>query len=396
MLEQLLAPAVKAFIRDHDHSDLHQLLLKRDRYPGIPVGLAVDQIRSRARAKYKLPQWHRQEGIVFPPPLSIEQCSSAATANFKAGWFTGENALDLTGGAGVDSYYLSRRFKRLIYVEQNAILAEIARHNFTVLGADNITVNNSSAELFLSSTTELFDLIYIDPARRMGDKKVFRWQDATPNVIELQSALVDKAKKVLIKGSPLMDIQLATHQLAYVEEVIVVAVNNEVKELLLLLNRLYDGPVSVRASNVQDNNIEEFKFYLFEEKQEELLIGKVNKYLYEPNAAILKSGGFKTVARKFNLIKLHLHTHLYTGDKSLPNFPGRVFSVNSILPFSKQELNSACPSGKANITVRNFPLSVAAIRKQTGLKDGGDQYLFAVTDYQNKKRILICEQLFNT
>ena len=380
----------------HERSDLYQLLLHRYKYPGIPVAPVVDQIRSRTKARTKLPEWHEQDDIVFPPPLSMEQCSSEAAAKFKARLYEGKLALDLTGGTGVDSYYLSKRYEKLVFVEQDKTLAEIAQHNFSVLGANHIEVVNSTAEDFLSTNSEQFDLIYIDPARRKEGKKVFRWEDATPNLLDLQSTLVAKANKVLIKGAPLMDISLAIEQLDFVEEVIVVAVEHEVKELLFVLNRHFNAEIVVRASNMRGQRIDNFNFVLNNEQQEVIGYNEISDYLYEPNAAIMKSGGFNTVAKEFNLSKLHKHTHLYTSKKRLPDFPGRVFNVNSVVPFDKKLIQAACPTGKANIRTRNFPVSVASFRKKTGLQDGGDQYLFAVTDYQNKKRVIICEQIFST
>lgn len=393
MLDDLLDANVRAFIKANAQADLHQLILKRDKFPGIPVAVAVDQIRSRLKAEHKLPLWYEDSHVIFPPPLSMEQCSSESAARFKANLFMGGNALDLTGGAGVDSFYLAQQFKQLIYVEKEKFLCAIARHNFDALGTGNIEVVNSTAEAFISRTNEKYDLIYIDPSRRKGDKKVFRWEDLEPDMLTFQFPLLKQAKWVLIKGSPLMDIQLAVKQLQHVEQVIVVAIANEVKEVLFIQNKSFSGSISVRACNITDNQIDEFEYVLSEENQEEININNVEKYLYEPNAAIMKSGGFNSIAQKFQLTKLHQHTHLYTNDTLLPYFPGRTFQVMAVLPYNKKQLSKACPAGKANIAVRNFPESVAKIRQRTGLRDGGDQYLFAFTDYLNNRRFALCEQL---
>ena len=327
MLDELLNPNVRDFVKEHEQSDLHQLILKRDKFPGIPVAVAVDQIKSRIKAGPKLPEWYSQPQVIFPPPLSMEQCSSEATARFKAGLFTGVKALDLTGGAGIDSYYLAQQFKQLTYVEKEPSLSATASHNFNVLGAHNIKVVNLTAEAFMAGTNGEYDLIYIDPSRRKGDKKVFRWEDLEPDMLGFQFALIKQAKKVMIKGSPLMDIHLAIEQLDQIERVIVVAVKNEVKELLFIQTKDFAGSLSIRASNITDFGVDEFEYLYSMEKQEEINIGEIKKYLYEPNSAIMKSGGFIAIALQYNLTKLHQHTHLYSSDSQLSYFPGRTFAA---------------------------------------------------------------------
>ena len=396
MLDELNRPEVLAFIETHADSDIHQLLFQKDKYPDIPMMLVVNQIRSRKKLRNKLPEWFNANGIVFPPPLSVEQCSSEATAKFKASLVSGSKGLDLTGGAGIDAYYLSQQFDAFTYLEQQPELCELARHNFKVLGGKTIVVVNDSAEHFLQTSKEDYDFIFIDPARRKADKKIFQWADASPNLLELQDQLLNRSKQILVKGSPLLDIKLSTSQLDFVSQVIVLAVEGEVKELLILQERGFSGQILVRGCNIVNNQNIEFKFNLDDENQEELIYGKVGTYLYEPNATVMKSGGFGEVAKKFNLTKLHKHTHLYTSEIRLDKFPGRVFKVQAHLPFDKKQIKQACPDGKANISTRNFPLSVAQIRSKTGIKDGGEMYLFACTNYQDKKEVLVCEQLFSS
>ena len=396
MLKHLLDPKVIAFVKEHEQADLNQLILSHNKFPDIPVKEAVTQIQSRRKAKLKLPEWYKQEDVVFPPPLSMEQCSSEQAARYKAGLFAGECAVDLTGGAGVDSYYLSHQFQRLTYVEKEPELVDLARHNFGVLGASNIELVNATAEDFITEATEGIDLIYIDPARRKNGQKVFRWEDLQPDMLSFQLSVMKNAKRVLVKGAPLMDIGLSLKQLNNVEEVIVVAVENEVKELLFVLNSAFNGEINCRASNIVKNGIIEFNYKFSDDIQEEIVYGKLEKYLYEPNAAIMKSGGFNAVASQYNLTKLHPNTHLYTSNNLLPFFPGRTFEVQKGMSYDKKYLRRAFPDGKANITVRNFPETVAKIRLQTRLKEGGDVYLFAFTDFQHKRGIAVCSQLFNT
>lgn len=396
MLDELNRPEVLAFIETHADSDIHQLLFQKDKYPDIPMMLVADQIRSRKKVRNKLPEWFNTSGIIFPPPLSMEQCSSEATAQFKASIVSGSKGLDLTGGAGVDAYYLAQQFDAFTYVEQQPELCDLAGHNFKVLGGKAITVVQDSAEHFLQTSTEDYDVIFIDPARRKADKKIFQWADASPNLLELQGQLLNRSKQMLIKGSPLLDIKLSTSQLDFVSQVIVLAVEGEVKELLILQERDFSDQIFIRACNIVNNQNIEFSFGLNDENQEDLLYGDVSTYLYEPNAAVMKSGGFGEVAKRFNLTKLHKHTHLYTSEIRLDMFPGRVFKVQAHLPFDKKQIKQACPEGKANISTRNFPLSVAEIRNKTGIKDGGEMYLFACTNYQDKKEMLVCEQLFSS
>ena len=395
MLKELNRPEVLAFITANADSDIHQLLFKKDKYPNIPMQLAVDQIRSRKKARTKVPEWYATEGVIFPPPLSMEQCSSEATARFKAGLVSGEQGLDLTGGAGIDSYYLAQVFQSFIYVEQQSVLCALAEHNFDKLASKKPTVIEDSAEHFLATTKTTFDLIFIDPARRKADKKVFQWTDASPNLLELQDTLLSWSKKVLIKGSPILDIKLSTAQLRNVRQVIVLAVEGEVKELLILQEKDFTGHIKLRACNIVDNTINEFKYDLEEENQEGIEYGPAMDLLFEPNAAIMKSGGFGQVAKQFNLTKLHKHTHLYTGDHLIDNFPGRVFRVKDRLALDTKLLKIACPDGKANISVRNFPISVAEVRNKTGLKPAGDLYLFACTNQLGKKEVLVCDQLIH-
>ena len=381
------------FIREHEHDDPYELSLQAHRYPDLPMSAIAEQIQARQKAKRKLPKWYATEGIVFPPPLSMEQCSSEVTAQYKQRLAYGQRLVDLTGGAGVDTYYLSQSFGRTDYVEAQAVLADIARHNFTVLGASDISVHAASAEGFLDSLFESVDCVYLDPARRdTRANKVFRLEDSQPNVTELQSTLLARATTVLLKTAPLLDIQAALRTLIHTKEVHVVAVNNEVKEVLYLMTLSPPMQPKVTAVNLRAHSAEQFSYFLHQEAGAAVTHSEPLTYLYEPNAALMKAGAFKLIAQRFNLYKLHPHTHLYTSDQPLPNFPGRCFRCRAVVPYQKKAVRKVLPEARANVATRNFPDSVATVRKKLGLQDGGDIYLFAVRLLDEKMSILITQK----
>ena len=237
-LPVLRQPRIQQFIRDHERDDPYQLVLRAHRYPDFPIPAIAEQIRARQQAQHKLPDWYATEGIVFPPPLSMEQCSSQAAAQYKQRLVQGQRLVDLTGGAGVDTYYLSQSFVQTDYVEQDPGLTEIAQHNFRMFGADRIQTHATSAEAFLSTLGEAVDCLYLDPARRDAQaNKVFQLADSRPNILDLRDTLLAKAETILLKTAPLLDIQATVSALEHVAQVHVVAVNNEVKEVLYVLAR---------------------------------------------------------------------------------------------------------------------------------------------------------------
>ncbi|MGW8122550.1 THUMP-like domain-containing protein [Roseivirga echinicomitans] len=391
MIEALLTSEVQKFIRDHENDDLATLMLKVKQYADFPLKAAIEQIQSRKKAKAKLPTWYAANNLIYPPPLSLEQSSSAITAEYKASLFSGENFVDLTGGMGIDFSFLSKSFKKGSYVERQANLVEIAQHNISQLGIRDAEFHHAEAEGFLYQTSEKFDLIFLDPARRGNhDQKVFRIEDCEPNVLSLLPLMKAKGKSILIKTSPLLDIKGALRDMGGATEVHVVAVNNEVKELLFIIDdKANENPV-IKAIDLIQTEVD-FEFDYTQEQRAILTHGNIENYLYEPNVAILKAGAFKSVAERFSLTKLHINSHLYSSNIAITQFPGRSFKVLTELSFNKKELRKALPKMKANITVRNYPLTVEQIRNKTGLKDGGDHYIFATTD-QSGKKVVLCEK----
>jgi len=397
-LNSILKEEVQDFIVEHENEDVQKLLLKRKTVHGVTAEQIVQQIIGRRKAKSKLPSWYNTEGIIYPPGINLEQSSSESTAKFKSNFFL-ENlpkheytGVDLTGGFGIDSYFLSLHAHRVEYVEPNQELLEIARHNHQLLGATNIGYHHTSAEIFLACTSEKFDFFYIDPSRRKAAQKVYRLADSEPEIVALLSGFFEKATLVLIKTSPLLDIQQGCRELQGVAQVIVVAVEDECKELLFLLNETSSREPMISAVDLKRSG--EIKssvsFIPEEEKHSVALFSSPLAYLYEPNAAILKAGAFKWIAQKYQLKKLAPSTHLYTSDQLL-DFPGRTFKIVRFVKANKK-LKGLFPNGYVNIISRNYPLSVEDIKKKTGLKEGGEQFLICTQD-EKEKLVMVAERV---
>ncbi|MGB3777685.1 MAG: class I SAM-dependent methyltransferase [Tunicatimonas sp.] len=389
-LETLTSPDVQHFMREHALDDPHQLALQAHRYPDLPIPAIAEQLQARRKAQPKLPEWWATEGLIFPPTLSMEQCSSEAMARYKSSLLRGQRLVDLTGGAGVDTYYLSQSFAQTDYVEQNEGLANLAQHNFSVLGASSVRVHAVTAEAFLNNLSEPVDVIYLDPARRDAQaRRVFQLADSTPDVLALQDELLTKATNVLLKTAPLLDIQATLQVLKNVSQVHVVAVRNEVKEVLYRMEQRPTSEPQITAVNLQSSADEPFSFLRSEETQAEVTYAEPMTYLYEPHAALMKAGAFKLIGQRFGLSKLHPNTHLYTSNQLVQHFPGRAFRCQAVVPYQKKAVRKQLSDAKANIAARNFPNPVATVRKKLGLDDGGDAYLFAVRLANEQLRIIV-------
>lgn len=387
---ELLNPEIQKFINDHLNDQPVELMLKASQFPDWPMKAIVEQIAAKKKAQGKLPLWFSIEGVIWPPAISMEQCSSELTARYKASLVSGKSMVDLTGGLGVDTYFLSSNFDEATYVEMKEELHSLASHNLKVLSSDIQTVNDS-AENYLNQMSAV-DLIYIDPARRDNDsRKVVFLEDYSPNVVGMLHGLRNKAKQILIKVSPMLDIKKAIFDLGSVSEVHVVAVKNEVKELLFLVDTEVQREPKIIAVNLGSND-RSFSFQFTQEEEAHTEFADVMDYLFEPNAAILKAGAFKSIGLEYGLKKLHNNSHLYTSQTLIDNFPGRAFRVQTELSLNKKKIRQQLSSDKANITVRNYPMSVKEIRNKTGLKEGGEQYIFATTD-QSGKKVVLCEKV---
>ena len=354
---------------------------------------AVTQIEGWQAAKEKLPTWAETDGIIYPPRISMEQCSSEPTALYKAAIAKGDRLADLTGGFGIDCSYMSRGFREATYIERNSILCNIAKENFTLLGLGNINIINGNSEDILPTLPKQ-DWIFIDPARRAFDgRKVVALSDCEPDVTALENLLLEKAAKVMVKCSPMLDITAAIRQLSSIEAVHIIAVNNECKELLFILGKDNGENTQIECVNIQKGSSCSFAFTLDEEANSTVTYSNsVGRYLYEPNAAIQKGGCHRALSQKLQIDKLHPNSQIYTADRLIENFPGRIFEVARVFGFSKADIKQLQALKKANITVRNFPESVQTLRKKLKLNDGGENYLFATTLSGERKILVHCRK----
>ncbi|MCD8454551.1 class I SAM-dependent methyltransferase [Tenacibaculum finnmarkense genomovar ulcerans] len=394
----ILHENVQQFISENLQSNITKLILKGSPFKNVTIQELSNQIVSKIKAKDKLPNWFLTNHIYYPAKISIEQTSSEETAIYKKNLLTGllskssaQLLIDITGGFGVDAFYFSKYFKQVIHAEINKELSKIVTYNYQQLAVKNIQTVATNGLDYLKETSQKFDCIYIDPSRRDDVKgKVFLLKDCLPNVPENIDFLFTKSDVILIKNSPMLDIKATLNELKFVKEIHVVAVSNEVKELLFLLNSKSNQSIEIKTVNVLRNSTQEFSF-LANEKHKTTYSNPLD-YLYEPNAAILKSGGFNEVSKAYNIAKLQQHSHLYTSKEILVDFPGRVFKVIAVYPYNKKKIKKELTMLKANITTRNFPKTVAQIRAETKLKDGGDVYLFFTTNNSNERIVIQCSK----
>jgi hypothetical protein len=384
----ILNERVQQFIVDNLKTDITKLILKGSPFSGISAQELANQIVAKQKSAKKLPTWFLAKNIYYPAKVSIEQSSSEITAKYKSKIISGDNLIDITGGFGVDSYYFSKQFKKVLHCEISEDLSALVKHNYKQLETQNIDTFSGNGIDFLKNTTDFFDCIYIDPSRRNDVKeKVFLLKDCQPYIPPKIDFLFTKTTNILIKVSPILDISNTVNDLKNVKEIHIVAVNNEVKETLVWLEKNYNGKIKIKTSNFKKETIETFNFDYLEDVVSEY--SEPLAYLYEPNSAILKSGGFHQISKQLELFKLHQHSHLYTSDK-LIYFPGRSFKVENVINYDKKKLKRIIPGKKANITTRNFPKTVAQIRKEINLKDGGEMYIFFTTDKDNQLKAVIC------
>ena len=391
MNEAVLHKEVQQFINDHLKSDLSKLILKGSPFKDVKIQELAVQIQAKSKSRDKLPTWFDTSNIYYPKSLSIEQTSSEPTAQYKASLMNGYKLIDLTGGFGVDSYFFAKKFKSVIHCEIDTELSKIVRHNSIQLGLKNVACLNTNGIDELSKNKNFYDWIYIDPSRRDAVKtKVFKLEDCLPDVGKHLDLFLERSDNVMIKLSPLLDISLTINDLKFVKEIHVVAVKNEVKELLILIQKGYEGPSKIKTINIVAAGQQTFEGYFPSNADVEFSAPK--KYLYEPNAALLKSGLFDEVSSEINISKLHSNSLLYTSN-DLVHFPGRSFAILSVFKYNKKLLKRNFKFKNANITTRNFHDSVAEIRKKTGIKEGGNDYLFFTTDIEDNSIVIHCKKV---
>ena len=374
------------FVQEHKDEDPLKLLLQKDRYPDVDIALAAQQIEGMRQASTKWPTLAACNQIIYPPKLNREQSSSEATAKHKLSIVNSmphpiDTIADLTGGMGIDTLFLAQTGAVLDYVEQDPALCEIMEHNRQALRKENIICHCGDSIDWLGNCGKHLDLIFIDPARRdRNGRKVAAFEECSPDILTCRELLSKHCNTLMVKASPMIDIDLAVSQLGSVSDVHVVAVRNECKEVLFICNGS-DKATTIHCTDIQhDGSIKTFRFTREEESlAQATYCDTVGTYLYEPNAAIMKGGAFKSLCHEWDVAKLSRNTHLYTSLELHKDFPGRIFIVESTIALNKKSISAAIPEKRAHVTVRNYPVDAVTLQKQTGLVEGGDKYVIACT-----------------
>ena len=394
-----LTDTEKFFIRENLTTDVRSLLL-RSHPAGVDIRRLVVQVLARQKARDKLPTWYAADDLIFPPALSVEQASSERTARYKASLVQGALLVDATGGMGVDTWAFAQQVDHVVYVEQQPELVALAHYNLPLLGITNaeFLVGDGIHRLGQITATrpeKKADWLYLDPHRRNEQGgKVVKLSDCEPDLTQpgVLDRLLQHTHRILVKVSPLLDIDLAMKQLLNrVESVYIVAVQGEVKELLFVIgNQAVDkSAVKFNSVNLLPDTIVDLQFLWQDELNATVDFGDPQMYLYEPNAAVLKAGAFRVIAARFGLVKLAPNSHLYTSDTVRAEFPGRIFTLEAQIKPDKNTLKKRIPDLKANLTTRNFPQTVAELRKKLSLREGGSIYILATTLLNGDKRLLI-------
>ena len=383
------------FIEQNLDADIRQLALKGCRDKDVDLDAAIRQIAGRQTARRKLPSWAALDGILYPPHLNMEQCSSEQTARYKAGICSShpssKTLVDLTGGFGVDFAFMSEAFDEATYVERNSELFAISSANMKILAPKAKCLNEDGLEVL--HRLDHVSMIFMDPARRDNHgARTYGISDCTPNVLEIKDELLQKADVVMLKLSPMLDWHKAISDLGeqYIKEVHIVSVQNECKELLIVMQQQPAEPPTVYCVN--DDSV--FSYHPSSISSNHISHHSSLIYLYEPNASIMKAGCFAEIEQAFEVSQLAPNSHLFASDQFIEDFPGRKFRVTAVTSMNKQELKQALKDiRQANIAVRNFPMSVADLRKRLKLSEGGNDYIFATTLTEGKKVLIICQHL---
>lgn len=383
------------FIRENGDKEVAWLALHPPKNPEIDLQAALQQIEGRQKAKLKLPELYANKDVVYPKRVSMEQCSSSVTASYKASLFSGESFADLSGGFGVDTIFLSKKFNKGLYVEPDSELCNIFEHNCKYLGINNIEIQNANLEIIVERLG-FCDMIYVDPSRRdTNGNRVVQLPDLSPNILDYKDILLSKCRTLAVKLSPMLSIVELARDLPEMTELHIVSVDNECKEILCVLSSEKQiDDVKIITKNVKGNIVETFSQWMSLEKVLTPQIAKdVGNWLYEPNAAVMKSGLFNTVSDMFCIGKLASNTNLYTSDEPVAGFPGRVFRVLDVIPYQPKKFkNLLSPIETASISVRNFPISAEELRKTLKIKDGNGCFIFGTTLSNGQKVIMVCSK----
>ena len=379
------------FLLAHADEDPARLLLSAARWPGIDVRHAARLIEARRKIRSKVPSWHAVPELEYPDSLPVEQCSSEETALYKQAFVPeGARMADLTGGLGVDCWFLSRKAAETHYCERNPACCAAARHNFALLGDSGIAVHEGDGIGWLRAQDRRFDLLYLDPARRdKAARRVYALSDCEPDLLAVKELLLSRSGRVLAKISPMADISRTLQQIPEIRELHVVAAEGQVKELLLLMEA---GPAAAPRIVAADGP-HRFSFRPDEEPAAAVrYAGSIGTHLFQPSKALLKAGAFRLVSERFGLDKLAPSTHLYTGNAPVADFPGRCLEVEAILDWNGTAIRQLQKQfDRIEMTALNFPLDTEGLRKRTGIPGGGDRHVYAVTMNDKKKILIICK-----
>lgn len=391
--EDFLAETIQDFIAEHYNTSIEALVLKKQIFNKISNQALAQQIKAKQKARLKLPNLFKRRNIVYPLDLNLQQTSSELTAQYKTRFIDNASIIaDLTAGFGVDSIAFAKKAKQVYHIEQNKDLSELAAFNFKQLQLNNISAINTTDVQFLNSFEAKLDLLYIDPSRRDQTlQKVFLLEDCSPNILKNWTLYAEKSKRILLKLSPLFDLKKLISDLDHVKQIDVLSVKNEVKELLILIDFKFNGEPNIKCVNLLNESEEVvFDFNFKKEVDLNARLGqpKLGEILIEPMASVLKAGGFKSFADYYQLNKLNINTHLYTSTKPLSEAIGRQFNITKIEVYKPKSLKKLYRNKKANVSSRNFPLSVNDIKNKLNISDGGETYLFFTTNLKNERIVI--------
>lgn len=388
MNPSILKSEVQSFLKENQSKDFRAISLMKSPFPDVSSAELAQQIKGRQIAKQKFPFFLESDGIYFPPSLNLEQASSFPTSQYKSECVQGKTLIDLTAGMGIDAYGFAQNFEEVTALERNSELVEISKHNYQSLGQLNLNYQNIEFEEFFQKNSDLkWDVLYLDPARRKDSQKKFILEDLEPNILEWMDEFFRRAETVFIKLSPLLDLKLVIEKIPQIQEIHLVAVKNEMKELLLICRNEPTSNPLIRSVNLESNQ-PNFEFLFQEETQADSPFSAPQNYLYEPNSAVLKSGGFKLVAEKFQLNKLQVNSHMYTSHELIDSFPGKIYEIIRELKNPKKEIKNQA----FHVISKNYPLTVELIRKKYNLKESENQSLIFTQSILGK-HILLCKKL---
>ena len=391
-----LTPDVIALIQKYRKDSPESVALLSKRYPNLPMAFVAQQVKARQRIRKKLPRWYANESIVFPRSLSLEQCSSEYAAEYKAGLLEGATIADLTGGFGVDAIAFSERFKHVFHIERDRELSEMVAQNVGVLGKESQIATSVGDGLdWLGKYSGELDVVYLVPARRDNRSlKVSALEDCEPNLKQHWEMLLKKSRKVAVKLSPGLDVDRIIASLPHLFEIHILSIENECKECFCIASEDHAGePEIVCVNRLSDSSWDRFLFKRSEEKESQGGYSMYSKFLYEPNASIMKGGGFKTLGDRLGLALLHPRTRFYSSEQLIKGFPGKVFEILDSGELQKKSAAAMFPEGQANVLARNAGLSSPDLKRKLGLRDGGDLFAIGITDVGGRRRLLKCRKV---